>query len=222
MAGAGKGTRTRNSIIEQVNMLFNEHEKLLTLDEIAAKMGLSKSRITNHFPKKELLILAIFKKYGEQYNQLLSSYDPERLSHFKELIELWGEVMDLIYEYRFSLSYVFVNPMKDEDLVRHFNESYERDKQGIYQLTELMVRSGMLDPQLLRPDNFEVYLFKFVTLFSTWIITLKIYDTKTGYEGKKPVYLKGLISCFEPYLTGEGKEEYQKAIENLNQQISQN
>lgn len=36
------------------------------------------------------------------------------------------------------------------------------------------------------------------------------------------IQAKGIFSCFEPYLTGKGKEEYQKAIENLNNQISQN
>jgi AcrR family transcriptional regulator len=216
MEGISKGARTRNKIIEQVNMLFNEKEKLLTLDEIASEMKLTKSRITNHFPKKELLILGIFRQYEKELLQLPESHKPDGDSAgFKNLIGYYSTYMDLIYKYRFSISFLFVNPLKDEELTRHIRDTYEDNKKRIYARVQSLVQEGQVNEKVLKASAFDVFLFKYTTLMTTWIISLKIYNWDAGYKNIKPVYLKGIISCFEPYLTTKGRKDYEKAIESI-------
>jgi AcrR family transcriptional regulator len=67
-----KGTRTKNSIIKGVKRLFNKKEKLPLLDEIAKELSLTKSRITNHFPKKKLLIFAIYQEFEKKLINFLN------------------------------------------------------------------------------------------------------------------------------------------------------
>lgn len=66
MSNFSEGEVTRIHIIQQMNKLVNEKEMILTWDDMAAELNLSRSKITNYFPKKELLILAIFFDFEEK------------------------------------------------------------------------------------------------------------------------------------------------------------
>ena len=209
-----KGIKTRTNIIREVNRLFNEREKLLTLDEIAHELGLTKSRITNHFPKKELLMLGIYQEYEKQLEKLLRSSDKsEGRVDFLNLLRLYSDFMDLLYKYRFAISFLYINPMKEEVLTRHVTDTFIRNKERIYQRMESMVQSGLLDARILNSEDFGIFLFKHTTLMTTWIISHRIYDNDKKYEQIKPVYIEGILSCMEVYLTVRGKEEYEKTME---------
>ena len=73
-----------------------------------------------------------------------------------------------------------------------------------------LVKQGSLSERLLHTDVFPVFLFKFVNLFTTWVISLEIYDSDKSYEEMKPIYLRGIFSCFVPFLTEQGNAEILK------------
>jgi hypothetical protein len=73
----------------------------------------------------------------------------------------------------------------------------------------------LLEKKILEPSNFSVFLFKYTDLMTTWMIRLKIYDRGRKYSQVKPLYLKAILSCFEPWLTDKGKKEYEKTICSL-------
>ncbi len=216
MGNYNKGASTKNKILKRVNGLFNEREQLLTLDEIARELSMNKSRITNHFPKKELLILGIYQEYEKRLMQLLSTNKPDgETVDFQELVHYYSDILDLFYEYRFAITYIFINPMRDEELIQYITETSRGNKVRIFHRLKFMVQSGLLKENVLIPGNYDVFIFKYTNLMTTWTISLNIYDRDFGYEQMKPVYLKGILSCFENYLTEKGREEYDKAIDSI-------
>ena len=216
METINKGIRTRKSIVKKANNLFNKEERLLTLEELANKLELTKSVISNHFPKKELLILAIYREYEHQLEKLLSSDKPDETKlNFTDLILYYGDILELFYKYRFSIAYLFINPLKDEALKTHIDGRFHNNKVRIRLRIENMVHLGLLSDRILDPTNFDVFFFKYTNLMTTWIISLKLYDKDKGFRKIKPVYLEGIASCFEPFTTDLGKADYAKAIQAI-------
>lgn len=211
-----KGTRTRTNILKKVNRLFNEKERFMTLDEIAGELNVTKSRITNHFSRKELLMLGLYDQFQHQLTQLYVLHNQENVTiNFKRLAEFYNEFMDLFYEYRFTVNFLFVNPLSDDEIAGHIQSTYLNSKDRIYQRADFLVKNGLVNKKILEPSNFEVFLFKHTNLMSTWPISMKLYYRGIDYEEAKPLFLRGILSCFETFLTRKGRTDYAEAIDFL-------
>lgn len=208
-----KGDLTRNKIIDDVNRLFNKNDKLLTLDELAGALEINRSRITNYFPKKEHLILAIFEQYQTKLLEIIEQNQPDT-EHIDlpNLIGYYSRILDLSYEFRFTISYVFVYPPNDSELRDHITTTYAGNKERISSRLQSLVNSGMLDGKILEPANFEVFIFQHVNLLTTWMISYRIYDHQKSYEQMKPIYLQGIINSYYPFLTLKGKLECEEVM----------
>lgn len=204
-----KGEKTRRRIIATANRLFNKEERLLGLNELASAMDESRSLITNHFPRKELLNLAIYEQYEKDLAAIASSHGSES---FQDWFALFSDVLDLIHEYRFALSYILLNPLKDRNLSEHIEKTYEMSRDNIRQRIEAMVHTGLLEERILNRENYDIFLFQYTNLSITWIISLKIYDKDAAYKDRKPVYIKGIMNCMEPYLTKAGRSDFEQGL----------
>lgn len=181
MAKYSKGERTKSDIVKRINRLFNEKEMFLTWDDIAAELGLSRSRITNYFPKKDLLILAIYIEFEQRLKLVLE--DHEGLHNDLDLAvlkEYYTKVMDLLFDFRFAISYVLVNPMNDKALRSHIDETYEKNRVRLYERVNKLVQSDIVDQKLLLENNFNAFAFQHTNLLTTWVITYRLYDKKWG------------------------------------------
>jgi hypothetical protein len=59
----------------------------------------------------------------------------------------------------------------------------------------------------MEEKTYEVFHFQLTNLFTNWVINLELYDIGKTYTEMKPVYLKGIISIFLPFLTEKGFRE---------------
>jgi AcrR family transcriptional regulator len=211
-----KGIRTRNQIIEQVNQIFNERGLSPTLDDLANELGLTKGRITNYFPKKEKLLHAVVDHYEKKLQLLFDSYGPEsQYLSLEGMTKFYSEIMDLNYEYRFAITFIAVNPLSDNELLYHIRDTYESKKKKLFERVKYLTETGQLNKELLQPEIFEVFCFQFINLSTTWVIHLELYDKALGYQHVKPVYLRGIMNCFFPYLTDKGRENMESALSSL-------
>ncbi|MDY2586824.1 TetR/AcrR family transcriptional regulator [Winogradskyella aquimaris] len=213
MTSFSKGEKTKNSIIKRINKLFNEKEMLLTWDEMAIELNLSRSRITNYFPKKELLILAIYYEFEKTLKKFLENHhqnaETNSLEHLKDY---YSDVMALLFEYRFSISYVLVNPMNDKELRSHINSTYSANKVRLYERVTKLCQMGILDERLLLDDHFDPFTFQHTNLLTTWVISYRLYDGSQDFSEMKPIYLKGILNCYLPYLTKKGQSQFEGLI----------
>lgn len=216
MPKQSKGMATRQRILEEVSQLYNEEGLTLTLDQLARKLGLTKGRITNYFPKKEQLLLAIFREYEDKAAQLYQRYQQDEASlDLSDFLLYYSKMMDLQYRYRFAMAYLAVQPIGEPELQQHIATRYRQNKANLKKRLSYQVRSGTLREELLEPETFELFSFQIYNLFTTWVVSLQLYYKDEGYEQMKPVFLRGIISCYTPYLTEKGKAELEEAFRQL-------
>jgi AcrR family transcriptional regulator len=203
-----KGELTKQNIVKAVNQLFNEKEMLPAWDDLASELKIHRSRITNYFPKKELLLLAIYLEFEENLKVLIEKQGyTEQIENFSALKDYYSAIMDLLFDYRFAISYVLVNPNNDEDLNNHINTTYKNNKLRLYQRVEHLVNAGLVRKKLLDEDQFKPFAFQHTNILTTWIISYKLYDRHLEFSEVKPTYLKGVLLCYFPFLSEKGKKE---------------
>ncbi|OZV69883.1 TetR/AcrR family transcriptional regulator [Winogradskyella aurantia] len=203
-----KGELTKQNIVKAVNQLFNEKEMLPSWDDLASELKINRSRITNYFPKKELLILAIYLEFEENLKMLIEKQGyTEQIENFSALKEYYSDIMDLLFDYRFAISYVLVNPNNDEDLNNHISTTYKNNKLRLYQRVEHLVNAGLVSKKLLDENQFKPFAFQHTNILTTWIISYRLYDRHLEFSEIKPIYLKGVLLCYFPFLSEKGKKE---------------
>lgn len=204
-----KGNLTRQTILDAARHLYNEKGLNITLDTLASEMGVTKGRITNHFPTKEKLILAILQEYEVRLNQLRT--DLESLSlvpKLDALVEVISRFMDLQYHYRCSMIYLNISSVGDTDIRKHVVESFRKRKQEIRSRMELLVKHKLLKEELLEQENFEAFLFVYVNQMGQWVVYHDMYSPDQSLAKMKPVYLRGIMNhVYMPYLTAKGLKE---------------
>jgi AcrR family transcriptional regulator len=216
MPKQSKGMATKQWILDEVSRLYNDEGLKLTLDQLARKLGLTKGRITNHFPKKEYLLLAIFQDFDHKANLIYQQYqNDEALLEFSGVLAYYSEIMDLQYRYRAAVAYLAVQPIGDPELQQHLAEQSRQNKAYLKERIAYQVRSGSIQEELLEPKTFEVFCFQLYNLFTSWVVSLQLYYKEQGYEQMKPIFLQGIMNCFVPYLTEKGKAELQEAFRQL-------
>jgi hypothetical protein len=97
-----------------------------------------------------------------------------------------------------------------KELHNRITKSYKTNSNQVSQSVESLLKSGLVKPVILDPKVFEVFCFQYENLFTTWVISLEIYHSSNSYKNMKPVYLKGILGCFYPYLTVKGQNQLNK------------
>lgn len=211
MEKLSKGQITRNTIVERSRSIFNEKGLDITLDAIAQEMGLTKGRITNHFPTKESLFLAIMGYYEWQLGEYVRHFKwAERSFSMRTLAIFMSGIMDIQYENRCAIGYLAMVTEEKKDVFDGIQASYKRNVTAIRNRVSGMVSQGLLLPVILHAKVFPVFLFQYVNLLTNWVVSEQHYGLDAGYETMKPVYLQGIMQCYYPYLSPEGLDQYNK------------
>jgi AcrR family transcriptional regulator len=204
-----KGQITRNTIVERSRSIFNEKGLDITLDMIAQEMGLTKGRITNHFPTKESLFQAIMGYYEWQLGEYVRHVNWAELSVSMRTLAIYmSGVMDIQYENRCAIGYLAMVTEEKREIFNGIQASYKRNVAAIRNRVTGMVSQGLLIPAILHARVFPVFLFQYVNLLTNWVVSEQHYGWETGYESLKPIYLQGIMQCYYPYLTEEGMSQY--------------
>ena len=213
-----KGEQTKSEILERVNVFFNEQGVDHTITEIAEHIGMGKSRITNYFPKKELIIVGLLRQHEKHLADLNSKHQPyERIYDFGNFIPFLSDTMELMFQYRGVVAYAMINPGMDRDIFQHIRLNYKENKKRIRRRVENFVNNGLIQSELLDHEPFEAYFFQYVCISSNWIITHNLLDPDKTLKSLKPRYLNSILCCLKPYLTEKGRENLEATLLELDQ-----
>lgn len=207
MANYRKGIEMRQRIIREAIKVYNVEGLHLTLDQLAAKLGLTKGRITNYFPTKDELFVAISKDYDIRFQELMVQFGGEKKLSFTWLVNVYSAIMDLQYEYRSAIIFVATTNSSQKEMHGQITSSYRTNSSQVGKSLEGLIQAGLLKPDIMEPKKFEVFSFQHISLFTTWVISLEIYQSTRSYKKMKPVYMKGILDCFFPYLTRKGNRQ---------------
>jgi AcrR family transcriptional regulator len=207
MANYKKGIEMRQHIIREARKVYNEEGLQLTLDQLAGKLNLTKGRITNYFPTKDDLFVALSQDYDTRFQELMMKFGGEKKMSFEWLVTVFSAIMDLQYAYRSAIIFVAATNSSQKEMHHQITKSYKTNSKQVLPTIEGLLNAGLVKPTILEPKIFEVFFFQHMNLFTTWVISLEIYYSASSYKKMKPVYLKGILSSYFPYLTPKGHNQ---------------
>lgn len=211
MENISKGETTRLAIIDKARLILNERGIGITLDAIAQEMGMTKSRISNHFNTKDALFGAILREYEAELALLMKDiYAYQNGFTLQSYVEGMMGIMDKQYKYRCGIIYLNMLSPSQHELKMHINETYQRNKAFIRQRMQHMVNLKLLTPNILEEPSWSAFLFVYVNLLTQWVIHIVMYDGDKPYEENKENYIRGIIThIYLPYFTAKGKKEFE-------------
>lgn len=200
-----KGDLTKLLIISEAKKVFNKNGLNLTLTELAGEMGVTISKITNHYPSKEHLFAALSVDYDKQLFELLESFSWGVQISFDSLKNLMSKIMDLQYENRCLIIFATSAGLNKTIMSEQIEKSWNSSLSGVKVLFKNMVDAGLLTKNSVAPKNFEILRFQYVNLLTTWLVSYTLYDHKLSLKEVKRIYLMGILTLFIPFLTQKGK-----------------
>jgi AcrR family transcriptional regulator len=209
-----KGENTRLAIIAEARDIFNAKGILLTIEKVALELGISKSRITNHFPTKDNLFMAIMNQYEKELEWLIGKWMPLGVENSLQFyINLHSEVMDTQFTYRCAIVYMNITSPSQHELKQQMQNNFTRTQSNILHRIKGMVQSGILQTSVLDEPNWSAFVFAYVNLLTQWVIYLDMYDNPEDYQSHKQKYLRGVMNhLYLPYLTKKGVKAYEELI----------
>ena len=205
-----KGLKSKGELLEQARVLLNEEGLGITLAELARKMNMTQGKITYHFPTKDHLFVALAQRYEDIQMSLRSAQVPGVFGLDVFCLRA-AEAMDVQYDYRCVIRYIATSVRAQSELFEHSLSFYTKNREIISRVMKALIEVKSISPKILDPGIYEIVLFQFTSLFTTWVINLEIYDTDKTYQEMKPVYLKGIFACLAPFATRKGKTELKRA-----------
>lgn len=198
-------------LIDNCIKVFNEKGLDITLNQLANELDISRGRISHYFPTKELLLVAVSQEYEKKLEEIIANYQFSKPENFlEEQIKLYSLVMDNQYQFRCAMIYAAGTSSSRSEMVNQINTRFSGSKERFKLLVKRLLEFGFLQSSVLEPTCFEIFRFKFITVFTTWIIHFEIYDKEKTYQQVKPIYLEAIASCFILYATPKAKKIIQK------------
>lgn len=209
--GLSKGAKSRLMIIDIARGIYNTYGQELRIKDLSEKMEVNQSKLTNHFPTKELVIQAIFNEFQAKYAALIDERLSTDFTGFADFASFSSEVMDLNYHYRCAVLY-YANVVDFYAAEKPMVEKQiEKKLEWIDQAIKNLIKKGELSAEAGEGAGYQLLVYQWQMLSIHWMNSLLRYEVGKSYEEMKPFYLKAMFSIFGPYLTKKGK----KAFESL-------
>lgn len=214
MQKLSKGAITRQTLITDARKVLNENGISLTLRELSSKMGVTIGRITNHFPTKEHLFIALSEDYETHFTQLMKSSAVQRVPSLTQLIQSTLKVMDLQYEYRCLFKFIYSAGLNQHIILNQVSAKWTKNLSNFTLMISGLVEAKILDRSILNKANYERFKFQHINLLTTWLVSHSIYDRTLPLAHCKEVYAKGVMMTFHPFLTKKGKTELVEVLKS--------
>jgi AcrR family transcriptional regulator len=210
MANYKKGVEMRASILDQTREIMNREGLLLTLDQLARKMDITKGRITNYFPTKDQLFVSLSEEYDVEFQRIIRDFDWNNDYSLFQIAKLFTQVMDNQYKYRSVIYYTVVAPVSELEFSTQLQKSYTENGKQVLGMINLMIAQGILTAEILEPLNYDVFLFQNLSVFTNWVMTIRTFQREYNYEQEKRLFLLSILMCYYPYFTALGKSQFEE------------
>jgi AcrR family transcriptional regulator len=203
-----KGVKTKEALIELTCEVFNKKGIDITLKELSDELNVGISQFINHFGSKDRLFIAIALKYNESYTEMMKSFFSKNPFNLYNVVVVLSKIMELQYKYRSSLIAVISRCNSEKIIHNHITEMYSHSSASVKEFINNLVDLGILERTILEEDNFLIFNFQFVNLCTTWIVSKEMYDAEVDIVKAKQIYLQGIMHCFIPHFTKNGKKQF--------------
>jgi AcrR family transcriptional regulator len=198
-------TDTKQKIISSAEKLFfSQGIGNVRLQQIADDAGISVGNLAYHFKNKEAIVQAVYDKMFEEFSDILSSYlQTPDLSDFDHLFNI---CYHFFTNNAFYLNNIWeINRSYDEIRTR-WEQVNTKMMAQIKKRIEFNGKRGILNAALLSNTLDD--------LVQTLWLTITFWMPQQLLLGKRNniLYRKALWNQLAPYLTNEGKKEFEEKI----------
>ena len=216
---------TKEKILTKALELFNQKGvETITTRQIALALGMSQGNLCYHFPKKEAIIIALYKQLVQQFNELYLTFSAPSstsgattissqlaISSFLKMIQLTNQYF---VDYKF-LMLNFVQIMRWYPSIKtHYQALTTQRNEQTMGLFHSFQAAGLLTIEAYT-GQYKQVIEQFMILNNFWLSHAEILYPKN--ESEKIDHFNQLVAAFIfPYLTEKGQLEYRNAITNSN------
>ncbi len=192
---------TQERILQTALKLFNEGDtQRATTNHIAKAAGISPGNLYYHFPNKEAIIRALYRRMTETIGFEEKSL-PESMCEMKRYCTF---VADVWWEYRFFRREMLFLMQRDEKLKEMVAEDNRRQHAKLLTLVVHLEKSGYL---LLPHDDIVEELADTIMLYSQFWTPYLMSMGLEPDEAQVRMVTDRILSLFGPYLTERAKAE---------------
>lgn len=210
MTNYKKGIEMRAMILDQTRMIMNKEGLLLTLDQLAQKMSITKGRITNYFPAKDQLFVSLSEKYDQVFQKIIADFDWDNDFSLFQIANLFTQIMDNQYQYRCVIYYTVVAPVSEVGFSTQLRKSYSENGKGVMNMITRMISAGLIKLEISESPNYDIFLFQHLSVFTNWVMTIRTFQRESNYEKEKRLFLLSIFMCYFPYLTDLGRTQFEE------------
>jgi hypothetical protein len=158
------------------------------------------------------LFIALSEDYELQFAQLMTSRTQQGENSLTRLTQSALKVMDLQFEYRCLFMFIYSAGHNQHSILNQVSAKWIHNLSGFTSMISSLIKAKILNKSILEKENFEIFKFQYINLFTTWLVSHSIYDGTLPLALCKEVYAKGVLMAFYPFVTVKGKAELRKLL----------
>ncbi|WP_428740473.1 TetR/AcrR family transcriptional regulator [Tenacibaculum sp.] len=205
--------KKKKLILEVARTLFNEkgyHD--VTIRMIALKMKMSSGNLNYHYKKREDILEALYFEMVSEFDERLDLLANIEISITQIKMDI-ERSMKRMLDYRFFWTDLYNLLSLNDKVQKHFQEVYKKRIEGCFLLFEKMKEKNLMIDSLF---EFE-YCFlaeRMIDYGNTWLYSSCLYSKKL-HSDKIDYHVNTLLSILFPFLTPQGKKEFQNLLPEL-------
>lgn len=206
---------TKEKILAKALALFNEKGvETVTTRQIALALNMSQGNLCYHFPKKEVIIIALYEQLVQKFDDLYlhfstSNSKESQLLSIQAFLSIIYTTNQYFVDYKF-LMLNFVQIMRWHPSIKmHYQQlTIQRTQQNLALFT-VFQKAGLLKAEQYKGQYLQI-IEQFMILNNFWLSHAEI--LYQGNELEKINHFNQLVSAFLfPYLTKKGQVDFQNA-----------
>ncbi len=201
---------TKEKILAKSLELFNEKGvETVTTRQIALALNMSQGNLCYHFPKKESIIIALYKQLVQQFDSMYNKLNVNELS-----ITLFFEITTITNQYFIDYKFLMLNFVQimrwHPSIKTHYQALTIQRNEQMIGLFAALQQMGLLKAEVYK-GQFKQVIEQIMILNNFWLSHAEI--LYRGTASAKIKHYNQLVGAFLfPYLTKKGQEEYQSLI----------
>jgi hypothetical protein len=208
-----KGEISKQELLDNFLKIFSEEGIRVTMNQLSKRMGVSIGKITYHFPTKDAIFTELGVEYVGKFINLINSIENYN-NNLADYFRAFPMIFDLQLKYKPVFTYMAMATASDTKIFKQMRESYTQDYKRIMEDIKVLCEKGYLKTTIL--DDFEVFFFQLVILFSMWVPDASVYSVKIPFKKLRKKYTLAIVLLYYPYLTPKGMKVYEQFRADLN------
>jgi AcrR family transcriptional regulator len=203
-----KGLATREEILDGALPLVNELGDRATLDVLVRELGLTKGRLTHHFPTKDKLLEALHERFETALDE--AGRLPDGPWHLRDVAEAFRRSLTVQEQYAYIAVTQSTAISRGTGMHERTKEIFARRLQSVRPMAEYLVHQGLLVPTVLDQRHFDAWCAGLVMCFVAWPIHHRNVHAHMARSLSRSIALRACMNTFVPYLSTTGRAQYEE------------